>query len=84
MANNINIKRIERLREQVNNLKREADRAEGALQTILTRLRNEFNCNTIEEAEQLLEKLKKRLETAEENFESEIKKFEEKWHKTLR
>ena len=58
------IERYERLKSSVDKLRREADRAQGSLDQLMTRLREQFGCKTVEQADQEREERKenKRIE----------------------
>lgn len=49
----------QKIRRRVEAAKTARDRAKGALDELMGRLRKEFGCNTVGEAEALLEKLKR-------------------------
>lgn len=63
--------------------RREADRAAGALNQLLGRLKDEFGVGTVEEAEALLRKLTMVQAKAEASFDSALGKFKEKWKEKL-
>jgi uncharacterized protein YecE (DUF72 family) len=72
--------------DKFNNLKkkaelaqREADKAQGALDQILFQLSEEFNCDNLEDAEKLCEKLAKEEEKAKANFNKALADFKEKY-----
>lgn len=77
------LKHITKLKEQVESLQREADRSEGALEGVMSRLKDEFGCETIEDAEALLKEMKKKLRGTEERLDAEVEGFEKKWGKVL-
>lgn len=72
--------------EKFRQLKRKAeeaqtakDRATGQLQSVQKRLKDEFGCSSLKEAEAKAEKLDEEAKAAEEEFESAVQDFEEKW-----
>jgi len=73
----------EQLKSKVEKLQREANKAEGALQQLMTRLKEEFDCSTIEQAEELQAKLQKQTEKAEQEFEEAYNLFKEEWGSKL-
>jgi hypothetical protein len=75
----IDLKEYERLQKKTDQLKSEADRARGALQQILDRLRDEHGCRSIEEAKAELKKLETKRKGLERKYEIERKKFDEEW-----
>jgi len=78
-----NLDRYQKLKGKADELQREADRAEGALEQLMDKLKDEFDCETLEEAEKLSKKLEKEAKKAEEDFETAIDMFEEKWGDVL-
>lgn len=71
------------LRTRVDELRREADRADGAYSEALRRLQTEFGCDSIEQAEKRLAKLKTEELRAAEEFDAELQTFKEKWAEEL-
>lgn len=71
------------LKSRVEKLQREADRNAGALEQSMARLKEAFNCSTLEEAEKLLKKLTKEEAEARGAFESALNKFMEEWRSEL-
>lgn len=67
------------LKSKVDNIQREAHRAEGALQQSMTRLKTQFGCSTLKEAEALLKKRKTEVAKAQLMFESAMASFQEEW-----
>ncbi len=78
------LKKLTQLREDIDHMRRESDKAQGALDAILTRLKNEFDCDDLEDAENLLEALRTKLESTRALFRSEMAKFERKWGEKLK
>lgn len=72
--------------EKFRELKRKAeeaqtakDRATGQLESVQKRLKDEFGCFSLKEAEAKATELDKEAKVAEEEFENAAKDFEEKW-----
>jgi len=61
--------------------KTEAERAEGALIQLMSQLKSEFECDTLEEAQEKLRKLQKQQAREEKELEAAIAEYEEKWIK---
>lgn len=78
------LKHLTKLREKVTEMQSEADRAQGALESILTRLKKEFKCNSVAEAEALLEKCGVEIEEIEEEYADALVLFEKKWGDILK
>ena len=75
----MNLQQFNELKEKMEGLKAEANRAEGALSQLRSQLKKEFDVGTFKEAEALLNKLEREEKTAEKEYESALKDFEEKW-----
>ena len=75
----IDLREYADLRKQSEELKSKADKAEGALQQLMERLKSEFRCCSIEEAESLLSRLTASQEKAEADYERQLGKFKQKW-----
>jgi uncharacterized protein with ATP-grasp and redox domains len=72
------------LLRKLDRLKRRRDQAKGALNEILKRLKKEFGCNTIQEAEAKLEELlTKEIETHKRYVKVKTR-FEKKYAKVLK
>ena len=68
------------LRQEVDEAKSEADRAQGALDQLNVRLRDEFGCRTLKEAKTKLSELQDQQAAAEKEFDTALKEYEKKWH----
>lgn len=77
--NELTEEKFQELKEKVETKRREAERAEGALEVSMKRLKEEFECDTIEEAKALFKKQKKELERDEKEFKKKLKEYEDKW-----
>lgn len=75
----MDLKRYQQLKAEVEHAQRDKDRAEGALQQLMGRLNDEFDCDSLEKAEKLLTKLRKDQERAERQFDAALEKFESDW-----
>lgn len=71
------------LREKVDQLRREVDRAEGVHENNLKRLKKEFGCKSFEEAISLLSRLKGEKDKSERELGKAVRRFEKKWSKEL-
>ncbi len=79
----IDLKEFQQLKSNVERLQREADKAEGAYAEQMRRLKDEYDCETIEQAEKLQAKLEKELEVAEQKYQKAADKFEKDWGDVL-
>jgi len=68
-----------RLKEEVEKVRQAVDRAKGALEQLNQRLKEEFNCKSIQEAELLLKTLKKETAEAQESFEKQYSNYVKKY-----
>jgi len=75
----IDLKRFERIKDDVEKKQREVNRAEGSLSTQMTRLKQDFKCETLEQAEELLEKIKTKMERVDKQFQEKMEEFDEEW-----
>lgn len=69
--------RLLELKKEIESAKIEKAQAEGGLQQNMNRLKTEFKCRSIEQAQKQLEKLKEQKEILQGNIESAMKKLEE-------
>ena len=71
------------LKEQAEKLRSSLDRDLGALDQLNRRLQDEFGCEDLEGAEELLEKFQKREVEAQQQYEEALATFEERWAKQM-
>jgi hypothetical protein len=69
-----------RLKRAVDDARTEADRARGARDQLLSRLKEEFNCESLEGAKKMLEGLKAKKSKLQTAFEKAMEEYEEKWN----
>lgn len=70
----MNLKKYEEMKSKVDRLQRDVNRSEGALQQEMSRLPS-FGCQTLDEAEVLLEKLDKELKEKEASLDAKMSAF---------
>lgn len=75
----MDLNEFQELKDSVDKARRRADRAIGAKEQILARLKSEHGCKTLEQAEALLEKEKRLLSKQERQLDSELQEFKKKW-----
>jgi predicted transcriptional regulator len=75
----ITVERFQKLKRQEEESRREADRAQGALENLLKRLKEEFGCASEEEAQKLLKRLSKESEKLEASLEEKVRRLEEEY-----
>lgn len=72
---------FERLKRRAADSRRRADRAAGAEQELLRRLRRQYGCKSLTDAKQLLKKLKRRATELERDAETTAQEFEDYYEK---
>lgn len=75
----MNLKKLRRLQEAIENAKREKDRAQGGMERIL----KENNVSSVEEMDKLLKRKEKIAAEAKEEMDKEEIKFYKKWEDKL-
>ena len=75
----MNLESFVKLQKQVEGLQRQADEAAGALKQLMKQLKKEFACNSLQEANRLLEELRQQEVTAQVEFATELKVFKKQW-----
>ncbi|MFH0766604.1 MAG: hypothetical protein V1920_00745 [Bacillota bacterium] len=60
----IDLQEFDKLKSKVENTRREVDRAEGALDEIKKRIKEEFGCETLAEAGKLEKKITDRIQSS--------------------
>lgn len=71
--------RFSQLKTKVEEAERRANKAEGALGEVKSRLKKEFDCDSLESAEKELKKLNKQMFKAKTEFDDALETFEEEW-----
>lgn len=78
------VNELARLKAIVSKAQENKNRAEGGLAEVMARLKEQFGCDTIEDAEKKLAKLQRRAEAAERKFEESVGAFRRKYEDVLR
>jgi len=76
--------RFDRLKRQVETLKREQARAEGSLDELMKKLADDYGCNSIEEAVEGIEAMEEERNELEVKYEQLRSTFEKKWDGLLK
>jgi predicted transcriptional regulator len=76
---NLTKEEFEKLKQEVEQARTEAERAQGARDQLMARLKNEFDCDSLEDAKVKLADLKKKKEVAEKLFEKQLRQYKAKW-----
>lgn len=73
------LKKYMKLKRRVEQAQQKADKADGALEQVMKRLKTEFGVSTLSEAEKKLTVTKKQAEKLQIEFTDRVEKFEEDW-----
>lgn len=71
------------LKEKVDRLRTKADKAKGAFDASLKRLKDEFGCGSLDEARDKLDELKQEQAEAGCQYVEAMDQFKEKWGEVL-
>jgi len=72
-------KELDGIKMRIDSAKTDYAKAKGALDEILSRMKKEFNIDTLEDAEEEIKAMKQELEELETDLESKIEKFKAKY-----
>ena len=75
----MDLEKYKRLKKKVDDLQQESNRAEGQLNGLMKRLEEEHGCTTLKQADAKAIKMQDKLSALEEDFDTALEKFEEKW-----
>lgn len=75
----MDLKKYAALKEKVESLHSQRDRAQGALDQLHVELKRDFGCKTLEEAKEKLGKLSKEQAKLEREFTQALEAFETKY-----
>jgi hypothetical protein len=73
----------EQLKRKIEVYQRKADKAAGALQELMKRLKDDFGCTSLKEAEKLLERMQSDHKRDSRQFEKDLQEFEEEYGDAL-
>ncbi len=77
------IERFKELKAKVDRLRREYDRAEGALEQAMMKLKKQYGCKTLEEGRALLVKTEKDCKRKRAKFDKAMERFDGEWGEKL-
>jgi multidrug resistance efflux pump len=80
----IDLNRYKKLKDEVANAQRVADRAQGALSQVMASIKEEYGCDTLPEAEALLKTLEKKAAKSEKEYHDALTEFERDWGDKLK
>ena len=69
------------LKEKADDLRRDAEKSAGALELLEKKLKEEFDCKSLKEAQLLLERMEQDQERAEMEFSRAADEFKDAWEK---
>ena len=73
------LERYNKIKKRVERARKDADKAEGALNQIMKQLKDDFDCDTIEQAESLYKKRIRKTKRDKQKIETAIAELEEKY-----
>ena len=76
MPNDDELQRFQSLQKKVERLKTDKSKAEGALEQLKKQLADDFDCDSVEEAEKLIDELEAKQKADEERFQKDLHEFE--------
>ncbi len=79
MSTNLTEDDYRELKASVEKARGEAERAQGALDHLMTRLQSEFDCKSLKEARGLLQEVSKERDKADKTFADAMKEYKKKW-----
>jgi hypothetical protein len=65
------IDKATKIKNRIERMKKDTHRAEGAFETIMNSIKKDFECDTLEEAEETLDKLKEVVTKLEQELNNE-------------
>lgn len=68
-----------RLKREVEGAEKAASRAEGALEEVMKRIKDEFGCTSLDSAKKKLAQLSSKESKCKEDFEAAVEEYREKW-----
>ncbi len=83
MSNDATLKKYMRLKKDVETAQQRANRAQGALDQLMTTLQRDYDCSTLKQAQKKLKTLRKQEEEAKKEFVEAVEQFEEEWDEQL-
>jgi predicted negative regulator of RcsB-dependent stress response len=70
------IDKATKIKNRIERMKKDTHRAEGAFETIMNSIKKDFECDTLEEAEETLEQLKEELSESRNKLMQETVKLQ--------
>jgi predicted nucleic acid-binding Zn-ribbon protein len=79
----MDLRELSELRKKLDRAKREADKAQGALDRVMQQIREEYDCPSLEALEARLQELEKTEAETKELLHRRLKRFKTKWKRVL-
>ena len=80
----MDVRRFESIKGRIEQLQREQNKAEGALDQLIAEMETKYGCKDVRHAEKVLVKKTVEAEDAEKEYKEALSKFEEDWGHLLR
>lgn len=75
----MNEDQYKKLKRESEEAKADSDRADGALEELISRLEKDFGCSNVKEGIQTLKELEQKRDKAETALNKLVEEYEEKW-----
>jgi len=75
----IDLARYQLLKSKLDKAQREVDRAQGSLDQLMVRLKDDHGCETLKQAEKKLKQMESDSEGAEQKYDRLLNEFDEEW-----
>lgn len=79
----VDLREFHELKAEVDRCQREADRAEGALEQLMAKLKSEYGVTTVDEAKQLQQRLMAQAARDSQAYDTALAAFKEDWGHAL-
>jgi len=79
-----NLRELSELKRKIEAAKSKSERAAGVVEQLMRTLKRDWDCSTIEEGQEKLSDLRKKVERMSKDFEKKRVAFEEAWCEHLR
>lgn len=77
------LKRLTHLKTKISRLEKEANKAEGKLEDLKERMKQDWGCKTVKRAKSILKKEEKKEKEARKMYEEALERFENDWSEFL-
>lgn len=77
------LEEFQRLKSRIAEKQREADKAQGALDEIMKQLKEDFGCDSLEEAREMLNRLEAKEQALAAKFIKRLRAYKKKFGKVL-